>query len=511
MALRASLGAGRGRLVRQLLTESVLLGALGGSLGLLVSAWTLDGALSLYPEALPGSDKARVDGAVLLFALGLSLGTVILFGLLPAISIGARRPKEALAAGGRRSTGARRPMAVQRMLVVAEVGLSLTLLVGAGLLLRSFLRLSRVDLGFDPGGVLTFSMSPTSRAHLDPDSVRRLYSGLLERASGVSGVETAAIVSSLPLGNRAPPDDFLIENRPEPLPGETAYNADYVMVSDGFFETLRIPLRRGRTFSPSDAGGAPLVAVVNERAARMYWPGEDPLGQRIRYYDDDAPWITIVGTVGDVRSTRLDLEPRPAVYVPIAQSSRGPTYDENGNLRSVAMVVRVRSRPEALTSHLRAVLRERDPSLPISTAMAFPEVVSRAASQPRFTSLLMGVFAATALLLAVVGIYGVVSYSVEAARQAIGIRMALGATPSDVLRLVMGQGAVLGLSGVGFGLLASLLLSRALAGLLYRVDPFDPWTLASLTALLLSVVLLASYLPARRAARVSVIETLRHS
>jgi predicted lysophospholipase L1 biosynthesis ABC-type transport system permease subunit len=221
--------------------------------------------------------------------------------------------------------------------------------------------------------------------------------------------------------------------------------------------------------------------------------------------------MTIVGTVGDVRSTRLDREPRPAVYVPIAQSSRGPTYDERANLRSVAMVVRARSGPEALTPALRALVRERDPSLPLSTAMAFPEVVSRAASEPRFTSLLMGVFATTALLLAVVGIYGVVSYSVESARQAIGIRMALGATPLDVLRLVVGQGAVLGLSGVGFGLAASLLLSRALAGLLYRVDPFDPWTFASLTALLLSVALLASYLPARRAARVSVIETLRHS
>ncbi len=510
IALRASLGASRARLVRQLLTESALLALVGGGLGLLVSAWTLEGVLALYPQTLPGAVMARVDVVVLLFSLGLTLGTVLLFGLVPSLSISECGPREALVASGRTSTGGRRRVTAHRLLVVAEVGLSLTLLVGAGLLFRSFSRLRQVELGFDPEGALTLSINASPGSYPDARAVRRLQSDLLERVATLAGVESAALISSLPLGGGAPPDDFLIENRPEPAPGETAYNADYLMASPGIFETLRVPLRRGRVLGVSDDGAGPLVAVVNETAARMYWPHEDPVGRRIRYFADDTPWITIVGIVGDVRSTRLELEPRPAVYVPIAQSSRGPAYDLGANLRSFAMVVRASHGPQGLFPSVRAVVRERDPKLPISTAMTLIEVVARAAAQPRFTSILMGAFAGTALLLALVGIYGVMSYSVEQSRPAIGIRMALGATTADVLRLVVGQGAILGLVGIGFGLVASLLLSRTLEGLLFRVDPFDPSTFLYLTAILVSVVLLASYVPASRAARLNVIETLRH-
>jgi putative ABC transport system permease protein len=510
IALRAALGAGRARLVRQLLTESVLLAALGGGLGLLLSAWTLDAALALYPVSLPGAAVVKVDGTVLLFALALSAGTVFLFGLVPAISVSARRPKEALASGGRASNAGGRRVTAHRLLVVGEVGLSLTLLIGAGLLLRSFQRLSQVELGFEPEGVLTFSVNASPGWYPDASSVRRLQSDLLQRIGTMPGVEAAAALSDLPLRAGAPADDFLIENRPEPAPAETAYNADYLMVSPRIFETLRIPLRRGRGFSASDDEAAPLVAVINEAAAQRYWPGEDPLGRRIRYHGDGTPWITIAGIVGDVRSTRLDLDPRPAVYVPFAQSSRGAVYDRAPNVRSFTIVARAQSAPEELFPSIRAAVRERDPNLPLSSATPLTEVVARAAAAPRFTSLLMGIFAGTAVLLALVGIYGIVSFSVEEARQAIGIRMALGATGGDVLKLVVGEGALLGTAGAALGLVASFLLARSLTGMLYRVDPFDPATFALLTVLLCAVVLLASYLPARRAARWNVIEALRY-
>ncbi len=509
-ALRASLGAGRTRLVRQLLTESALLSLLGGGLGLLVSAWTLEGVLSFYPDTLPGAAEPSIDHGVLLFALALTLGTVFLFGLAPAVSAATRGPSEELNAAGR-TRGGKRSVALHRILVVAEVALSLTLLVGAGLLLRSFTNLRQVDLGFDPEGVVTLSMNASKGSYPDGNAVRRLQGELLARVAAIPFVESAAFISALPLENGAPPDSFHIENRPDPPPGETAYNADYLMVSPQIFETLGVSLRRGRSLSLSDDGEAPLVAVINETAARSYWPGEDPLGRRIRYYGDDTPWMAIVGIVADVRSTRLELAPRPAVYVPFAQSSRGETYERGANLRSFALVVRAPQRPADVFASLRAVIRERDPGLPVSAAMTMDEVVSRAAAAPRFTSFLMAVFAGTALLLAVVGIYGVMSFAVEQARPSIGIRMALGATTKDVLGLVVGQGALLGLIGVGIGLAASLALSRSLESLLFRVGPFDPWTFLSLTALLAAVVLLASGVPAWRAARLSVIETLRHS
>jgi putative ABC transport system permease protein len=434
---------------------------------------------------------------------------VFLFGLAPALSASARGPGEALHAGGR-ATSSKRRVTLHRVLVVGEVGLSLTLLVGAGLLLRSFANLREVELGFDPDDVVTLSMSASSGSYLDGGSVRRLQSQLLESVGAIPSVENAAFISSLPLQSGAPPDSFHIEHRPEPAPGETAYNADYLMVTPELFQTLRVPLRRGRAISPGDDASAPLVAVINETAARIYWRGEDPLGRRIRYYGDETPWITVVGIVADIRSSRLELEPRPAVYVPFAQSSRGPEYDSSDNLRSFALVVRAGLEPEKLLPALRAKIREREPSLPIAAAMTMTEVVSRAAAAPRFTSLLMAVFAGAALLLAVVGIYGVMSFSVEQARQAIGIRMALGATTRDVLVMVVGQGAILGLAGIGFGLSASLGLSRTIEGLLYRVGPFDPWTFLSLSAVLSAVVLLAAAVPAWRAARLSVIETLRH-
>jgi predicted permease len=509
-ALRASLGAGRLRIVRQLLTESALLALVGGGLGVLVSAWTLEGALSLYPEPLPGAAQPSMDRGVFLFALALTLGTVFLFGLAPALTASARGPAEALHAGGR-ATGGRLRVSLQRILVVAEVGLSLTLLVGAGLLLRSFTNLRRVDLGFDPEDVVTLSMSAPPGAYPDALAVRRLQSELLARVGAIPSVESAAFISALPLESGAPPDDFHIENRPDPEPGETAYNADYLMVSPEIFQALRVSLVRGRELSASDDAGAPLVAVINEAAVQAYFRSEDPVGRRIRYYGDDLPWITIVGVVRDVRSARLELEPRPAVYAPIAQSPRGRAYDRTANVRSFSLVVRARQRPEDVFPSVRAAVREVAPGLPIASAMTLSDVVSRAAAAPRFTSLLMGVFAGTALLLALVGIYGVMSFSVEQARQAIGIRRALGATTRDVLRLVVGQGTVLAFAGVGFGLAASFALSRTLEGLLFRVGTFDPWTFLSLSAVLAAAVLLAAAVPAWRASRLSVVETLRHS
>lgn len=513
MALRVALGASRFRLLRQLLTESLLLAVFGGGLGLLASAWTLDGVLALYPETLPGAGELRVDGAVLIFTLALTLGTVALFGLTPAISIVARRPKEAFGAEGRTSSGGPRRVTAHRLLVIAEVGLSLTLLVGAGLLLKSFTLLQQVALGFDPEGVLTLSINVSAGSHPDPRAVRQAYADLLERISAVTEVESAALISSLPLASGAPPDDFLVESRPPPSPGETATNADYLMVSPELFETLRIPLRRGRLLNSADVEGAPLVAVINETAARMYWQNEDPLGRRIRYSGEDTPWITIVGIVGDIRSTRLQWEPRPAVYVPHAQPSRGPSYDTEGkgeNIRSLSLLVRAKRSPEDLSPSIRAAIHERDPNIPISSPMAMTEVVWRAGAAARFTSLVMSLFAGTALLLALVGVYGVVSYSVEQARQAIGIRMALGATTREILRLVVGQGALLGGGGIGLGLIASFLLSRSLRGLLYSVDPIDPLTFTALPTVLAMVVLLASYVPARRAVRVNLVETLRY-
>jgi putative ABC transport system permease protein len=356
--------------------------------------------------------------------------------------------------------------------------------------------------------VLTLYLSASPGAQPRPEQVRQLYADILTRVASLPGVESAGLVSSLPLQRGAPPDDFQIEGRPRPAPGATAYNADYVMVTPGFFETLRIPLRRGRLLQPGDVEGAPLVAIVNQATARKYWPGEDPIGKRIRYFGDDAPWVTIVGIVGNVRSRELTAEPRPAIYAPHPQASRGPSYDDTGLLRFLSLVVRAPARPQELAPAVRAIFRERDPRLPLSSLMTMTEVVSRAAAQPRFTSLLMSLFAAAALLLAMVGIYGVMSYSVEQARHAIGIRMALGATTADVLGLVVVQGARMAAAGVGFGLAAAVLVTRSMGSLLYQVSPTDPATFGAIALILTLVSLLACYL--RPGARLDPIEALRY-
>jgi putative ABC transport system permease protein len=498
-AVRDALGASRARIVRQLLTESLLLSLAGGVAGLLMSLWLTRLLVGLIPTNTPRLNEVGPDARVFIFALAASLLTGLLFGLMPALQASRTDVSEALKAGGRTGAeGARRNRA-RSFLIVSEIALSFMLLAGAGLLARSFLRLRDVSPGFDPSGVLAMRLSASGPKYPAGPARAELYRQALERIRSLPGVESAGAVLSLPLGGDTfnVGRSFIREGRPA-TPEESA-SASYVVATPGYFHALQIPLLAGRAINEQDADKSPMVVVINETMARRFWPGESPVGKRITIWRDEKFPREIVGVVGDTRATPGD-PAGPQMYVPYAQDA---------NWGSLSLVVRSSIDPSSLTAAARNEVHAIDKTIPVYNTRPMCEVVGVALAGKRASAMLVGAFALLALLLALVGIYGVTAYYVTQRTQEIGVRMALGAQARHVLGLVLGQSMRLTLGGLALGLCGALALTRVLESLLYGVKPTDPVTFAGAAALLGVVALLACLLPAWRATKVDPLIALR--
>ena len=499
LAVRTALGASRRRMIRQLLTESVLLALVGGTLGILLAVWGSAPLAALLPPSLRDFAPLTADLRVLGFSLLLSLLAGVTFGLAPALS--ATRPKlaETLKEGGRSSLvgGSRRD---QDLLVIAETALALVLLVGAGLLLRSFVRLLAVDEGFDPDHVLTLQVSLPHARYLEPAARVNFVNRVLAIVKALPGVQAASVATRLPLNPGGSTRSILIEGRtyPPERPGEEI-TPSYSVVSPEFYSVLHIPLLKGRAFTEADDAQAGRVFVVNRTMAKTFWAGEDPIGKRIRMGTDEK-WSEVVGVVGDVQQRQLGELPKPMVYAPYAQDP-WPFMD---------IAVRTSTDPLSQVSSVRGAVLSVDSQEPVYNIATMEEIVSRSASGQRFNVILLGLFAALALCLTAIGVFGVTSFAVTQRRQEIGVRMALGARREDVLKMVVWHGMTLALVGVTIGVTGALGLSRFLSSLLYGVKPTDLATFAGVPLILLAVELLACYIPARRASKVDPMVALRY-
>jgi len=499
VAVRLALGAGRMRIVRQMLTESVLLALTGGALGVGLSVWLKDLLVALAPVGTPRIDEVTTDARVLLFALGATLLTGLVFGLAPALQASRPNLGESLKEGGRGAADVRSRM--RSLLVVAEVALSLVLLVGAGLLLKSFARLQRVNPGFDSSNVLTLRLSLPGARYREPRDKAEFYSKLIARVEALPGVESAGATLSLPLGGsnydvwRA----FVPEGRA--LAQENEDNAAYSVVTPDYFRALRIPVLQGRAFNERDDDSSAKVVVINEPLARKIFPGEDPVGKHLTIWRDEKFPREIVGVVGEAKPQGLDADPKLQIYVP---------HRQDAQWGGLSLVVRARGDMGTLTQPVRGEVRALDRELPVYDVKMMRQVVSDATAYQRVTAVLMAGFALAALLLAGVGLYGVVSYTVAQRTREFGIRVALGAQGRDILRLVLRQGGALVLAGVAAGVAVALAATRVLASLLYGVSATDATVFVLVPALLACVALLACLVPARRATRVDPIAALRH-
>ena len=516
MAIRTALGAGRWRLIRQTLTESLLLAAVGGGMGLLAASWLIDLLSKITAVNIPRLDQVAMDRRVLLATIGFSLLTGLLTGSAPAWRNSEPRLYQWINEGARGSVspGRRR---ISSMLVVLEVALAVILLVGGGLMLKSLVQLRRVDPGFDPHQVLRLDLSLPSLRYREARQQIAFYEDLTERLKTLPGVESVGATSQTPL---SPGDNwtaFAIEGRPAPPPGQQQQAATRA-VSNDYFRTMKIPLRKGRVFDNADARVAlPLIrwyeqqpypdrfdesqavpaVVINETMARLYWPNEYPLGRRMRILF--SPWLMVVGVVGDVRHSGLNSPPNPEVYLSELQEPQS----------SMAVMVRTAGDPLQLGAAVREQLKAIDKDQPL-TITTMDQIFSDSVAGQRFNTLLLGIFASVALVLAMIGVFGVINYSVAQRTHEIGIRMALGAQRRDVFRLIVGQGLALTLIGVALGSAGAFALTRLITGLLYGVSPTDPTTFLAVAILLSAVALLACYIPARRATRVDPLVALRY-
>jgi putative ABC transport system permease protein len=506
-AIRAAVGAGRGHIMRQALSESLVLAAAGGLLGVFAAYWGVTGLVAIGPADLPRLAQARVDGAVLGFAVLVTLVSGLVFGIAPALRMAASFPHQALKEGGRAMGSAGRRDRLRSTLVVAEIALALVLLTGAGLLIRTGIALDTVDPGFDPRNVLAARVSLPLAGYQEPEQVQRAFLTLAERLEHAPGILAAGLASVVPLEGGGS-NGLVPEGRP--LEIASAINSMLRLVTPDYFRTMHITLRRGRTFTEEDRAGGPLVMVINEALAREAWPGEDPIGKRVACCEEGsngAPsWKVVVGVVADTRAMGLARDPVPEFYLPVAQAPRAAW-----NWLDRTMTVAVRTSGEAIAAAgvVRDAVRAVDPTVPVYNIGTMDQRITTSLSQTRFSTMLLTVFGGIALLLAAIGVYGIISYGVTQRVQEIGIRIALGAQGRDVLTLIMRHAAVLAGLGLVMGIAGALVLTRLLAGLLFRVSPTDPPTFAVGIVVLTFVAVLAAALPARRAARVDPAVALR--
>jgi predicted permease len=504
IAVRAALGASRWHIVRQLLTESLLLSLSGGTLGILLCLFTMQWTHLLGTKSIPRLQDVGIDERVLLFTLLLSVSSGILFGLVPGLRVSRLDLNSTLKDASRGSAGTSavwgRGNNLRRLLVVAELALSVVLLIGAGLLIRSFVRLQDVSPGFNPRGVLTFDLTMTGRRYNDKQSVLNTYRQLWQRLENAPGAIAAGGVTSLPLSEAFAWTPITVEGR-TPLPGEKFLNADERIVGGHYFEAMEIPLRRGRFFNEQDDMTKPVAVIVDEHMADQLWPGQDAIGKRIHIVElpSKDPWQTVVGVVGRVKQDSLDSNPRIAFYLSHTQF---PT-------RALTVALRSRTNPAAMLSSSKSELRSLDPDLPMYRVRTMEQQVNESLARRRFFTLLLGVFASVALVLAAIGVYGVMAYLVNRGTRELGIRIALGASQRNILSLVVRQGMTLAFSGVMIGLAAALLLTRLIRSLLFGVEATDPITFAGISLSLAMIALLASYIPAQRAARIDPLISLR--
>jgi putative ABC transport system permease protein len=494
IAIRIALGAGRFRLIRQLLTESLLLSIIGGAIGLLLALYGVYLLVTFGPADLPRAQEIAVDGSVLGFTLAVSLLTGVIFGLAPALQASRPDLNETLKDSGRSATGSAGHRRVRSLLVVSEIALSLILLVGAGLLMRSFLKLRAVDPGFNSQNSLVGRISLSGSKYETETSVIAFYDQFLDKIKSLPGIQSAAIRTYIPIAasegfaNRS----FSIEGRlTDPADRPTAF---YNGVSPDLFHTMDIPIVKGRPFDNQDVKEARKVIIINETFARRNFPGEDPIGKRMTYRANprEEDWATVVGIVKDTKPRALDGDPVAEMYVPFAQQPDS----------SMAFIIRMTSKPEGTIAAVRQTVQSLDKDQPVYGIRTLESVMSEAVAKPSFRMFLLGIFASVALILAMVGIYGVMSYSVAQRTHEIGIRMALGAQRTDVVQLVIGYGMALTFVGVGIGLVASFALTRVLSQFLFGVEPIDPLTFTVIALLLIGVALLACWIPAQRATKV---------
>src|SRR5579864_3648898 len=501
IALRIALGAGRARIVRQLLTESALLGLLGGFAGVLLAALTIWNLRPFLPSDVIQISPIQVSGPVLAFALLLSLAAVLAFGLAPALLATPSNLQTKFKEGGERA-GQRGGQRIRNFLAIAEISLAMVLLVGGGLLMRSFVLVTSVNPGFDPVNVIEAEVSLPQFQYSMPQQWTAFSTELLTRLHAQPGLRDSALAAPLPMDRQGQATlAFSIAGNP-PLPPGKSNTADYTTVSPDYFRVMRIPLLQGRFFSEQDSPSNPNVAIISETLARRYFPNQDPIGRQMRFgfLPNGNVSREIVGVVGDLRDVALSQKPGPMMYVPFAQA---PLYGGE-------VVVRSSSSASSVAAGIRQTVRSIDKDLPVTDVESFPEAVGASVAQERFRTLLMSSFSGIALILAAVGTFGVISYSASQRTHEIGIRIALGAQQSNVLRLILGQGTKLALLGLGAGAVAALPLTRLMSGLLYGVSATDPLTFGAVAIVLLGVGVTACYIPARRAMRVDPMVALRH-
>jgi putative ABC transport system permease protein len=506
MAIRTALGASRTRIVRQLLTESLILSFAGGAFGILLAHWGVKLIIAVSPDSIPRFREIGLDARVLLFTMGVSLLTGIIFGLAPALQASKPDLNETLKEAGRGSTGRRHIM--RSILVVSEVALTLVLLIGAGLMIRSFYHLQRVDPGFSADNLLTFNVSLPQKKYPEPQQRINFYQQLLQNLTALPGVQSVGMATGLPLGNNGWQSGFWIEGRPEPPQGQRPLT-EVALVGPGYFKAMQIPLLRGRDFNDQDVMAAPpdpkhpefrrpTVTVIDEEFARRYWPDEDPLGQQITFWGGK---VTVVGIVRRVKMEGLNTDSnRVQSYYPFNQNPSG----------SMSVVVRTIGDPTGLSNAVRQQVLAIDPDQPIYSVQTMGQIWTDSIAPDRLFLMLLGTFATVALILAAVGIYGVMAYSVTQRTHEIGIRMALGAAQSNVLGMVIRQGMKLALAGLGLGLVGAWLVTRTMSSLLFGVSATDPLTFVVISLALAGVALGACFLPARRATKVDPMIALRY-
>jgi putative ABC transport system permease protein len=499
MGIRMALGASRWRLARQLLTESVLLALVGGLAGLALTPLALRGLIAIAAPALPRTVNTTVDGRALIVMLAVALGTGIFFGLAPALQSGRVRNWAALKSN--RSTEGRQSKRLRQALVMGETALSLILLAGAGLLMRSFENILKVDPGFRPENVLTLRIALPDAEYSKPEQIRGFYSELLGRIQKLPGVRSAGAVSLIPLGGQNSSGTLTIDSQSVPKEDRDP-ETDQRSVTQGYFEAMGISLVRGRFFEDRDADTAPPVAIVDESLAQIYWPNQDPIGRRVHRGGDGstAPWATVIGVVRHVRNRTLEMRSRVEVYWPENQRP----------FSAMTLAILTQGNPMSMAPTIQREVTGIDPELPVYRVRSMSEVMGESVARRRLALILLSVFAGLALLLASVGIYGVMSYVVTQRQQEIGLRMALGAGRGAVLRLMIRQGMGTIVAGLGIGLMLALLLTRLIGGMLFAVRPADPLALGGAAVLLMAVALFAVIIPARRASLMNPVEALRY-